>query len=174
MAPPRAAMPTDLVSLLLHKQWADAELLRAARGLSRLGQLVARPFLVRIVRHFHGVDSIFRAHLLGVAHGFTSAAAGPRSLDELEERVRVTDAWFVAYTRDLDTHRANETLLVQFTDGDRQTLARSEMLLHVALHGAYHRGNADVVLRLCGAGALPDRLTTYLRLAASATSDADA
>ena len=170
----RTPMPTDaLVSLMLHKMWADTQLLRAACRLPWLGRLVVGPLVVRVVRHFHTVDCIFRAHLQRVAHGYASAnPSEPSTLAALQERVQIVDAWYVEYARELDACRAEEPLLVTFTDGDRQALTRSEILLHVALHGAYHRGNVDILLRLCGAGGLPDRLTTYLRQAESPQLDA--
>jgi uncharacterized damage-inducible protein DinB len=159
-----AEMPTDaLVSLMLHKAWADEALLGAAGRLPWLARLLALPLVVRIVGHFHAVDCIFRAHLTGEAHGYASAhPSAPSTLAALAAQVRSVDGWYVAYARGLDAHRARESLRVTFTDGDRQSLTRTQMLLHVALHGAYHRGNVDVLLRLFGAGALPDRLTSYL------------
>lgn len=160
----RAAMPVDsLLSLILYKQWADRELLNALQRLPWLARWTIGRIALKIVRHFHTVDCIFRAHLLGIGHSFTSAnPAEPRTLVELGKHVTTTDQWYVDYARGLDVRRAAEALSVTFTDGDRQRLTRSEMLLHVVLHGAYHRGNVGILLRLCGV-TLPDRLTSYLR-----------
>jgi uncharacterized damage-inducible protein DinB len=166
----RATMPSDtMVSLMRYKQWADAELVRAARGLPWLGRWLVGRYISAIIRHFHTVDSIFRAHLLGVPHHFDSAnPAEPRALAELEEPVRAVDEWYVEYARSLDARSLGERLNVTFTDGDRQSLTRSDILLHVSQHGAYHRGNVGILLRIGGAGALPDRFTSYLRGAGSA------
>jgi uncharacterized damage-inducible protein DinB len=151
-----------------YKRWADAELLTAARGLSLWRRWLAGRFVAAIVRHVHAVDCIFRAHLLGVSHSFTTVnPAQPTELSELEERVRATDDWFVDYARTLDARRTGESLNVTFTDGDRQQLTRAEVLLHISHHGAYHRGNVGILLRIVGAGALPDRFTSYLRSAGS-------
>lgn len=168
----RAALTSDtMVSLMRYKQWADEDLMHAAAGLSRFGRALVGKYVVAIVRHFHTVDCIFRAHLLGVDHGFTSAnPTEPTTLAELHERVVLVDEWYVEYARALDARRLGETLDITFTDGDRQRLTRSDMLLHVAQHGAYHRGNVGILLRVGGAGALPDRFTSYLRQAASGAS----
>jgi uncharacterized damage-inducible protein DinB len=146
----RGAEPSDeLVSILLYKRWA--------------GRYVAA-----IMRHVHTVDCIFRAHLLGTSHTYTSAnPEEPRTLGELDQRMAATDDWYVEYARSLDARRLGEALDVTFTDGDRQRLTRWEVLLHVSHHGAYHRGNVGILLRIAGAGALPDRFTSYLRTAGS-------
>lgn len=34
-----------------------------------------------------------------------------------------------------------------FTDGQEQVPARAQLLLHVALHGTYHRGNVGLIIR---------------------------
>lgn len=41
-------------------------------------------------------------------------------------------------------------------------MRRSEILLHVALHWTYHRGNAGAVLQLKGLSPGPDAITDYL------------
>lgn len=159
-------MPADaLVSLMLYKQWADRELLDAVARLGWLARWTIGRIVRMIIRHFHTVDAIFRAHLLGVPHEYRSAnPAEPRHLAELRRAVLDVDAWYVDYVSGLDTRRLSETSVVVFTDGEHQRMTRSEMLLHVALHGAYHRGNVGLLLRLSGIGALPDRLTSYLRV----------
>jgi uncharacterized damage-inducible protein DinB len=155
-------------SLMFYKSWADEALLSAVSRLPWLARLLIGPLLIRVIRHFHAVDCIFRSHLLGERHGFASAnPEGPITLAALKARVRETDEWYVAYARTLAVQSAEESLDLTFTDGDRQCMTRAQMLLHVALHGAYHRGNADILLRLCGAPVLPDRFTTYLRRAGS-------
>jgi uncharacterized damage-inducible protein DinB len=78
--------------------------------------------------------------------------------------VRDVDAWFVDWARGLNAARAAEVVQVTFTDGAQQRLSRLEMGMHVLLHGVFHRGNAGIVLRLCRVAALPDRLTSFLRI----------
>jgi len=145
----------------------------AALSLPWFGRWLVGRYVAAIVRHFHTVDCIFRAHLLGVPHGYTSAnPTQPATLAELQQRVQALDDWYVEYAQNLDAQRLTESLHVTFTDGSRQWLTRSDMLLHVAQHGAYHRGNLGILLRVAGAGALPDRFTSYLRQASSTTAAA--
>jgi len=155
-------------TLMCYKRWADADLIRAAMAFPALANTPEAGYITAIVRHFHTVDCIFRAHLLGVAHEYTSAnPAEPATLPELEQRVAAIDQWYVDYTRDLDERALDHALRVKFTDGAEQVLTRADILLHISLHGASHRGNVGILMRLRGAELPPDRFTSYLsRLAA--------
>jgi uncharacterized damage-inducible protein DinB len=159
----------EMVALMRYKRWADAELLKAASHLPWLGRWLVGRLVTAIVRHFHTVDCVFRAQLLRVPHAYTSTnPREPKTLGELCTRVAEIDAWYVEYAQNLDATQLGESLDVTFTDGERQVLTRSDILLHVSHHGAYHRGNIGILLRIGGAGALPDRFTSYLRTTDSA------
>jgi len=155
---------TDLMhTLMRYKVWADADLLNALLTLPKpLGEPHAT-YVIAIIRHYHTVDCIFRAHLLGIPHEYTSAnPTEPATLSELQQRVREIDEWYLEYTRDLDQRELGQTLHVEFTDGDQQVLTRSDILIHVSLHGTYHRGNVGLIMKLCGLDAPQDRFTSYL------------
>lgn len=151
-----------------YKCWADAELFATLRGLPELAGTAEGSYAATIVRHFHTVDCIFKAHLQGVPHAFTSPnPPEPATLEELQPRVAAIDAWYVEYTRQLDERAASELLHVTFTDGTEQRLSRSDILLHVALHGGGHRAQIGALLQLRGATPPPDRFTNYLRQCAA-------
>src|SRR5262249_25833704 len=159
------ARASDLfLSLMRYKLWADVELMGAVLAVPALATAPEGAFVTAIIRHFHTADCVFRAHLLGVPHGYTSAnPSEPASLAELRPRVSAIDAWYVEYTRNLDARDLGQALELRFTDGQQQVLTRSDILLHVSLHGAYHRGNVGILLRKFGVDPPPDRLTSYLR-----------
>ena len=46
--------------------------------------------------------------------------------------------------------------------GKRARMRRGEILLHVCLHGTYHRGNAGAVLQLKGLTPSRDSVTDFL------------
>jgi uncharacterized damage-inducible protein DinB len=54
-----------------------------------------------------------------------------------------------------------------FTSGKRARLRRGEIILHVCLHGTYHRGNAGAVLQLKGLAPSRDSVTDYLEYGAA-------
>jgi len=160
-----APNPTELMrSLMRYKRWADADLLDTALALPALATRLEGQYVTAIVRHFHTVDCIFRAHLLGTSHGYTSPnPTDPVLLSDLRPRVAATDEWFVDYACRLAPRELGEALQVTFTDGQRQVLTRSDILLHVSLHGTAHRGQIGLLLRQCGAEPPPDRFTNYVR-----------
>jgi uncharacterized damage-inducible protein DinB len=155
-----------LLSLMRYKLWADVDLINTVLAHPALDAAPEGPYFAAIIRHYHTVDCIFRAHLLGIPHGYTSAnPAEPATLAELQPLVRAIDDWYVEYTRQLDERALGQPLDVTFTDGQQQVLTRLDILLHVSLHGAGHRGQIGLLLRKCGAEPPPDRFTNYLRQA---------
>jgi uncharacterized damage-inducible protein DinB len=151
-------------ALMRYKVWADAELLNA---LLTLPEPLSEPegaIVTAIIRHFHTVDCIFKAHLLGIPHEYTSAnPAEPATLSQLQQRVSAIDAWYVEYTGTLDPRELGQVLHVKFTDGQQQRLTRADILLHLSLHGSYHRGNVGLLMKKCGVEPPQERFTTYLR-----------
>lgn len=154
----------ELLTLLRYKAWADAALLDSVLALPTLRTAPEGGYVTAIVRHFHTVDRIFKAHLLGVPHEYTSTnPAEPATLAELRPVVSTVDDWYVEYARQLDARDLAQAVRVTFTDGQQQALTRSEILHYVSLHGAGHRGQVALLLRMVGAEPPPDRLTNYLR-----------
>lgn len=116
-----------------------------------------------LLHHIYIVDRIFRAHLLGEEHGFSAAKSDltPR-LSELQSKVAETDAWYEDYVSSLPVDRLGETIEFSFTDGDKGTLSREEILLHVITHGSNHRGNVSQILKSISVSPPRDLYTKYL------------
>jgi uncharacterized damage-inducible protein DinB len=55
-----------------------------------------------------------------------------------------------------------EPLDFVFTSGKPARMRRGEIILHVCLHGTYHRGNAGAVLYLKGITPSRDAITDFL------------
>ena len=56
----------------------------------------------------------------------------------------------------------DEPLDFTFTSGKPARMRRGEIILHVLLHGTYHRGNAGILLQKNGVAPNDDRLTDFL------------
>jgi uncharacterized damage-inducible protein DinB len=55
---------------------------------------------LRILNHVFVVDEIFKAHLLGQAHGHSATnTVATLTVADLAERVRALDDWYVAYAQ---------------------------------------------------------------------------
>lgn len=155
---------TTLNSLFAYKAWANSELF------ARLATLPPehaeqRHTCIRTLNHIYVVDRVFRAHLSGEPRPFdaTNTKDTP-SLDQLRGDVEATDAWYVQYVGQLAEPALSEALSFTFTDGDAGRMTREEILLHVSMHGGYHRGNVGQVLKSISIAPPRDLYTKYLHV----------
>lgn len=149
--------------LIAIKRWADRGLYDVvSRNFERLSAAEAA-IMMRILDHIHVVDRIFQHHLQGLPHTF----AAPRSekipeLQTLAWDVREVDDWYVSYVNGLTAADFQQPVDFVFTSGRPARMRRGEILLHVCLHGTYHRGNAGAVLQLKGITPSRDAITDFL------------
>jgi uncharacterized damage-inducible protein DinB len=152
--------------LVYYKRWADRGLYRVVgEALERLdGQDAA--LLLRILDHIHVVDKIFQHHLQGLPHTFRA----PRSehipdFGSLAGSVRKTDDWYASYVAGLAGGDFEYPVDFAFTSGKPGRMRRGQIIQHVCLHGAYHRGNAGILLQRNGVTPNDDRMTDFLEAA---------
>ena len=149
--------------LIHYKKWADGGLYRVvAEHLDALAEF-EKVVLLQVLDHMHAVDRIFQHHLLGERHGYERARSPePMPFAVLAEQARELDDWYVDYVGALPEDRMDETIDFAFTNGAPARMRRGDMLLHVVLHGTYHRGNAGILLQKNGVAPNDDRLTDFL------------
>lgn len=149
--------------LIAIKQWADRGLYDViSRNYDRLSGEEAS-IMLRVLDHIHVVDRIFQHHLQGIPHSFKA----PRSeklpeLHALANSMREIDDWYTSYVGRLTEEDLDQAVDFVFTSGKPARMRRSEIILHVCLHGTYHRGNAGAVLQLKGIKPSRDSITDYL------------
>ena len=156
---------TVLQSLFAQKSWANGELFDVLATVAP--SLPAAPVqtAVRTLNHIYVVDRIFRAHLLGQAHGYAATnTADTPELGALQFAVAEADLWFEDYVAGISEASLAESLAFEFTDGDAGRMTREEMLTHVITHGAYHRGNVGQVLKGVEIAPPRDLFTKFLHL----------
>jgi uncharacterized damage-inducible protein DinB len=149
------------------KRWADHGLYDVvSQNFDRLNQEEAF-IMLRILDHIHVVDQIFQHHLQGLPHGFLAARSEEMPpLQALADSARKVDDWYASYVGGLTEDEFEQPVDFVFTSGKPARMRRSEILLHVCLHGAYHRGNAGAVLQLKGLTPSRDAITDFLEDAA--------
>ena len=159
---------TILRKLLEYKASANDELLTALKQLDR--DAPATEIALRTLSHMFIVDRIFAAHMNRTGHAYESAnASAAPVLAKLSEEIRASDHAFVAYVSNLDDDQLAEHIAFTFTDGEPGRMSREEMLMHVVVHGGYHRGQVAWMMTLEGATPPPDGFTSYLHKAEPAT-----
>jgi uncharacterized damage-inducible protein DinB len=149
------------------KRWADRGLCEATgRNLERLSREESS-LMLRILDHIHTVDRIFQHHLQGAPHGFKAAQSEVLpTFQALADGMREVDDWYAAHVGELSADEFEQAVDFVFTSGKRARMSRGEIILHVCLHGTYHRGNAGAVLQLKGLAPSRDAITDFLEDAA--------
>lgn len=149
--------------MMRYKRWATSGL--NAVIAENLGRIVEpdRILVLRLLDHIETVDDIFRHNLEGRYHGHLA----PRSIElptfeALARKSAATADWYVDYAEGLPAERREEVVDFSFANGVAARMTRDEILLHVALHGTYHRGNIGVILQKNCIEPWPDRVTDFL------------
>ena len=97
--------------------------------------------MVHTLNHIYVIDVIWQAHLEGMDHGLTARNTPDHPpLDELWHKQQDIDTWFVNWSDALTDAAIDERRTVTLIGGNRGSMSRGEMLLHLYHHAAYHRG----------------------------------
>ena len=150
-------------TLVRYKQWADRGLYEvASRHIDRL-DAAESSILLHILDHIHVVDRIFQHHLQGLKPPFHA----PRSEDvppirALAQAALELDAWYVEHVGRLSAPDLDTPLDFSYTNGTPARMTRGEIILHVCMHGTYHRGNAGLLLQKNGIQPNDDRMTDFV------------
>ncbi|MDR3475325.1 MAG: DinB family protein [Devosia sp.] len=133
--------------MFAYKGWANAQFLTKIDAIDPAAHPQERRAALRLLNHTYVVDQIFAAHLTGRPHGFSSDnTADTPTATALGQAIEASDRWYIDY---IDTGLAidmTEPIAFAFTDGDGGCMSRLEMLTHVIIHGAYHRGEIGRLL----------------------------
>ncbi len=155
---------STLERLFRYKAQANDEILAAMRLFD--GASPAKEIAVRVLSHTYVVDRIFAANLTGAEHGYTSANKGRApALEELSDAIKTSDQWYIDYVSRLEDAQLAERIDFTFTDGAPGRMSREEMLLHVTIHGGYHRGQVGWIMTENSIAPPADGLTSYLHKA---------
>jgi uncharacterized damage-inducible protein DinB/putative sterol carrier protein len=123
----------------------------------------AREIAIRVLNHAYAVDRIFAANLTGTEHGYASPnPSHAPSLGELSAAIEKSDQWYLNYVSLLDEAQLGERIDFAFTDGLPGRMSREEMLLHLTVHGEYHRGQISLMLMQNSITPPGDGFTTFL------------
>ncbi|SRR5579885_106418 len=154
---------STLQRLFRYKAWANDGMLKAVHRFDPVSQAMDREIAMRILNHTYVVDRIFAANLRRLEHGYkASTTADVPALEELSQALRTSDGWYVDYVASLDRTDLAEGIDFTFTDGAPGRMTREEMLMHVALHGACHRGQIGFLMLKNSIPPSADGFTTYL------------
>jgi uncharacterized damage-inducible protein DinB len=132
--------------LTRYNQWANKMLLVAIAALpsDEVTKERAAAFggMSFALAHIAIVDQIWRAHLLGIDHGFKSRTTeSPDKLEPLSEKINAMGDWYIQYADTMSEVLLNEKVHFSFVDGGAGEMRRGDILIHVCNHKAFHRGH---------------------------------
>ncbi|HEX7219670.1 MAG TPA: DinB family protein [Burkholderiales bacterium] len=155
-----------LQTLMRYKAWANELVFAAAAQLPEAELSAPRKIvfgsLLRTLNHVYAMDEVWRAHLEGRPHGYTTRnpeACPP--LAKLGEAQAAMDEWYVRYAD--SGFDVNEVVDFRFIGGGPASMARRDILLHVANHGTYHRGNVASMMYQAGVAPPTTDLPVFLK-----------
>ena len=151
-----------------YKAKANEEILTAMRQFD--DDSPAKQIAIRVLNHTYAVDRIFAANLRGTEHGYTSPNPGHApSSEELSAAIKTSDQWYIHYVSGLDETQLAERIDFTFTDGLPGRMSREEMLMHLTVHGEYHRGQISLIMMQNSITPPSDGFTSYLHKTEAST-----
>lgn len=157
-----------LQMLTRYREWADRLLYQSLAAVPESRLTAAQPIvfgsLLRTLNHVYCMDQVWKAHLLGEQHGFTSRnpEACP-AFDALRHAQAEIDDWYVRYAESLDERACDEVVHFTFIGGGEGAMRRGDILLHVVNHGTYHRGHVATMMYGLSVPPPTTDLPVYLR-----------
>ena len=146
-----------------HSTWAD-ELLWAALATQRLGSTDAW----REYSHIIGAEEVWLARVEGRAARLPVWPEVDR--DELRDSRRQVLAGYTRFLDSLSADSLDHDIHYTNTAGRAFSTRLVDILLHVALHGQYHRGKINLVLRQEGVEPVPTDYISFVRGVPAATT----
>jgi uncharacterized damage-inducible protein DinB len=136
-------MREHFIKVFQHLAWADARVLQSLRA--------AHSVLKK--------DQDLYAHILGSEHVWLSRIGGTvptlavwptLTLDECERFATENAAAYQKLASDLSSEKMQRAITYRTSAGDEYTSTLEDILTHVSLHGAYHRGQIAASVRAAG------------------------
>lgn len=160
-------MTTHLTRLFDHLDWADA------RVLSSLRRSAAPPAeSLNVYAHIIAAEHVWLARIGGIQQ---RVAVWPElTLDECSDLSARNSQGLRMILRSASSSRLAEPITYRNSAGAEFTSALDDILLHVALHGMYHRGQIATSLRKSGSVPIATDYIAYVRegvAAATATGE---
>jgi uncharacterized damage-inducible protein DinB len=158
-------MAPHLERLVAHLEWANRLTLSSLRAAA-----APDPKLVELFAHIVAAEHVWHARLTGAA---ASQPVWPAlSLDECARLSNDNVARLGELVHGLTADDVVRKVTYRNSAGQEFTSSVEDIVLHVALHGAYHRGQIAAGLRRGGAEPEPTDFIAFTRGAAAATRGA--
>jgi len=152
----------QLRRLWRHAAWSDVLMLEALQMATRAPDEAVREYL-----HVVGAEEVWLAR---IERRPSRAAVWPTmSLHEVSALGESVRDGYHRLLADMEPDALDEPIRYTNSAGQEFTTAVGDILLHVALHGQYHRGKINLLLRQAGEGPAPVDFISFVRGVPAAT-----
>jgi uncharacterized damage-inducible protein DinB len=148
--------------LFKHLEWADARVLASLRTASN-----PQPRNLELYAHILGSEHVWLSRINGAAPRF--AVWPTLTLDECERLAAENVSAFTELLSGLTPELLQKPITYKNSAGDQFTSTIEDMLTHVTLHGAYHRGQIASSIRASGDTPSATDYIAFVRGAPAAT-----
>ena len=156
-------MMEEMRRLFAHARWADERALEALRGAA-----AAPAEALKVYAHVLGAEHTWLTRLRGEP---AEVAIWPAlGIEECAALARENADGYDAFLNSLAPGGLAREVEYRNSAGERFRTRIDDILLHVALHGSYHRGQVAVLLRQDGAAPLPTDYIAFIRGVPAATT----
>lgn len=171
-------MSDTIMTLLRYKDWADeltfASLAELPPGEANKSRQTNFGTMINTLNHVFVVDDIFRHHLEGRQHTYTSRSTpNPPPLPDLLEQQRAMNDWLINFAGDLDAKALSTIVRFQFVGGGEGAMTREQIFLHLVNHATYHRGFVNDMMYQVPAQPPANDVPVFLREAARGSDHAN-
>jgi uncharacterized damage-inducible protein DinB len=131
-----------------YRMWADRLTFDAVAALPPGEATKERPTLfktmVGTLNHNYVIDLIWQAHLEGREHGFTArnVVLHPE-LSDLWQAQQAVNRWYIDWSERQSQASLDEIVNFTFIGGEKSSMSRGDILLHVVNHATYHRDRSE-------------------------------
>lgn len=159
--------PDQLTRLYAHLRWADERVLRALRAAT-----APEPRAAELYAHVVAAEHVWLSRVRGEP---ASVGVWPApDLDAIARLAVETHAALAALVSTADDAALAREVAYVNSAGEAFRSRLDDILLHVALHGAYHRGQIAASLRRSGAEPIATDYIAFVRGAPAAVYRPDA
>ena len=152
-----------LPRIFVHMRWADTRAREALRDAP--GALVERA--LELYSHVLGAEHVWLTRLRGERQ--TVPVWPQLSLSEAEVLADEVHAGYDAYVAAIDFDELDRDVTYTNSAGQQFTSRVEDILVHVALHGSYHRGQVAMLIRDGGGTPASTDYIAFVRGAPAAT-----
>lgn len=155
-------MRDHFTKVFKHLAWADARVLESLRG--------AHSVLKKdqdLYAHILGAEHVWLSRIIGTTPKF--AVWPTLTLKECERLAAENGAAYQKLASDLTKEATERAITYRNSAGDEYTSTLEDILTHVSLHGAYHRGQIAASVRAAGDTPIATDYIAFARGAPAAT-----